>query len=229
MTARPPIQRVVVAVPARDEAATLDACLTSLERACAAVPLVRTSLVLLLDACTDDSAEIAARHPLVRTIERSYESVGRSRAAAIEAALASAPEADDAVWIAMTDGDGVVPRRWLREHLRAAATADAYVGAVVPRLDDLDDPRRRVWHARHSPGAALGHVHGANLGVRAGAYRMVGGMEPLATGEDVALVDRLRAAGVAIAASEEQPVITSARLSGRAPDGYAAYLTALAP
>lgn len=229
MNPRPPIERIVVAVPARDEAATLDACLTSLERACAAVPLVRTSIVLLLDACTDESAEIAARHPLVRTIERAYESVGRSRAAAVEAALASAREPDRAVWVAMTDGDGVVPRHWLREHLRAASTADAYVGAVIPRLDDLDDPRRRAWHARHSPGAALGHVHGANLGVRASAYRSVGGMEPLATGEDVALVDRLRAAGVSITASEERPVITSARLHGRAPRGYAAYLTALAP
>ena len=36
-----------------------------------------------------------------------------------------------------------------------------------------------------------GHVHGANLGVRADAYWRVGGFRPLHVGEDVDLVSRL--------------------------------------
>ena len=165
----------------------------------------------------------------VLVVAASYGNVGRSRALAVDAGLDDVFEHPEAVWLAMTDADGTVPPGWLREHLRAARIADVYVGAVVPELDALDAGRRRAWWDKHPPGATLGHVHGANLGMRASAYHAVGGFEPRATAEDVDLVARLRARGFAVDESERHPVVTSSRLHGRAPGGYADYLAALLP
>ncbi|WP_285113685.1 glycosyltransferase [Leifsonia sp. fls2-241-R2A-40a] len=224
---RPPIRRALVVIPARNEAATLEECLTSVEAACALVG-IPASIVLVLDACTDASAAIAARHPLVRTVTVGYRNVGRSRAHGVDAALAGVREHPSEVWLAFTDADGTVPRGWLAEHLRAARVADAYLGAVVPVLDDLDADRRGVWEELHPPGATLGHAHGANLGVRVSAYRASGGVPPVTTAEDVRLAARLRESGAVVVSTEREPVITSARLRGRAPHGYAGYLEALA-
>lgn len=225
---RPAIRRAVVVIPARDEEGTLADCLGSVEAACALVD-VPTDIVLVLDDCRDGSAEVAARHPAVRTETVAFANVGRSRAFGVDTALSACGDDPDAVWLAFTDADGTVPRGWLREHLRAARRADAYVGSVVPVLAELDRARRDAWEARHAPGATLGHVHGANLGMRASVYRRAGGFPPLETAEDVRLAERLRATGAVVVSSEREPVVTSARLRGRAPDGYAGYLAALAP
>ncbi|ANF33041.1 hypothetical protein A0130_16470 [Leifsonia xyli] len=220
-----PIRRIAVVIPARDEEGTLEACLASVEAAADRVR-VPVDVVLILDACTDASARIAARHPRVRTSTVAFCNVGRSRAHGVESALAA--NDTDGLWLAFTDADSRVPDGWLAEHLRAATRADGYIGAVVPVLDDLDPVRRRVWLDGHPPGATLGHVHGANLGMRASAYRAAGGFSPLDTAEDVDLAERLRASGAVVLSSEREPVVTSARLSGRAPRGYAGYLEALA-
>ena len=47
--------------------------------------------------------------------------------------------------------------------------------------------------------------------------------------EDVDLVGRMRALGVTETATSRFPVLTSARLGGRAPAGFASYLMALLP
>ena len=220
-----PIRRIAVVIPARDEEATLEACLASVEAAAHRVR-VPVDIVLVLDACTDGSAQVAARHPRVRTASVAFRNVGRSRAHGVELALPASSV--DGLWLAFTDADSTVPPDWLAEHLRAAERADAYIGAVVPVLEDLDPVRRRVWLDGHPPGATLGHVHGANLGMRARAYRAAGGFSPLDTAEDVDLAGRLRASGAVVLSSEREPVVTSARLTGRAPLGYAGYLDALA-
>lgn len=222
------VEHVIVAVPARDEESTLADCLRSVEIARTLID-VASSVVVVLDTCRDGSADVARRFADTLVIEREHGNVGRSRHDAVLAGLAHIAADPVHTWIAFTDADSCVPRTWLREHLRAAHSADAYVGAVIPRLCDLDDDRRKAWQRTHPPGATLGHVHGANLGVRAHAYLRVGGLLPLFVGEDVDLVSRLRADRYAIAESERHPVVTSSRLVGRAPDGYAAYLQALAP
>jgi cellulose synthase/poly-beta-1,6-N-acetylglucosamine synthase-like glycosyltransferase len=221
------VDGVLVVVPARDEEPTLRACVESIQRARAAIS-VPSTVVVVLDACTDGSADVMRRFPDVLAIERDHGNVGRSRHDGVVAGLEASRSAEERTWIAFTDADSVVPRDWLREQLAHAAASDVFVGAVVPRMNELDAVRRRVWRHSHPPGATLGHVHGANLGVRADAYRQVGGFEPLFVGEDVDLVSRLRAAGFAVAESERHPVVTSARLAGRAPDGYASYLRDLA-
>jgi hypothetical protein len=69
------------------------------------------------------------------------------------------------------------------------------------------------------------HVHGANLGVRADAYRIAGGWHALQTAEDHDLWRRLCAAGNHLSDASLQ-VITSGRRVGRAPLGFAGALAA---
>jgi cellulose synthase/poly-beta-1,6-N-acetylglucosamine synthase-like glycosyltransferase len=221
------VDEVLVVVPARDEETTVRACVESVQRARAAIS-VPSFFVVVLDACTDGSADIVRGLTDVEVIERDHGNVGRARHDGVQTGLRAVRAPASRTWIAFTDADSVVPRLWLREHLKSAASSDVYVGAVVPRLAELDAFRRRAWKRSHPPGATLGHVHGANLGVRADAYEQVGGFLPLFVGEDVDLVSRLRAARYSIAASERHPVVTSGRLSARAPDGYATYLRDLA-
>lgn len=92
--------------------------------------------------------------------------------------------------------------------------------------DELDDAQIRVWHELNLPGERHGYIHGVNLGVRGDHYVRVGGFAPVSADEDVDLVHRLRAAGVGIASSDAAPVITSARIDGRVPAGFAHYFAA---
>lgn len=221
------IRHVVVAIPARDEAGTILDCLESVAVARRRVGIPVT-VAVALDSCTDGTAELLNRRRDLLLIEGDFASVGRARREAIDLGLSYRNNTSPrSTWIAMTDADSVVAPEWLRAHLAAAETADAYVGAVVPRLDDLDERRRSLWLRSHPPGATLGHVHGANLGVRASAYAAIGGFADLTTAEDVDLVRRLRAAGTPIVESERHPVVTSARLSGRSAGGYADHLRGL--
>ncbi|MGO4276470.1 glycosyltransferase, partial [Paenibacillus sp. TAF58] len=176
--------------PARDEAATLERCLASVEEAAQMVGRP-TTVVLVLDACTDASAEIAAAFTDVQVTVTDFANVGRARSWGVSQARMREDAHPDAVWIATTDADSIVPRGWLVEHLRAALDgAHAFVGAVVPVLEELDVERRRAWMRTHPPGATVGHVHGANLGLRLSAYTAIGGFTALATGEDVDIVGR---------------------------------------
>ena len=65
------------------------------------------------------------------------------------------------------------------------------------------------------------HIHGANLGVSAAAYRRAGGFRNLARSEDVDLVHALEATGAHIAWSSRPRVTTSARRVARASGGFA--------
>lgn len=240
----PRIDRIAVVVPARDEADRLDACLSGLQAAVDTAlrrrPTASIVVVLVLDSCTDASAVVAARHPRVAVEHVEAANVGAARAAGVSTALgmleavSDAPGIDatwiDATWIATTDADSVVPATWLLDQLVLAETgADVVLGSVVPVRSELTAMQRLEWDRRHPDGAAIGNVHGANLGVRAAAYRDAGGFEALGVHEDVGLVTALRRSGAIVVASASTPVTTSGRSEGRAPGGYAEYLRSLAP
>ncbi len=130
------------------------------------------------------------------------------------------------VWVASTDADSRVSPDWIVGHVRHADHgADLVIGTVHPDLADLSEPQRRAWLATRTPGRANGHVHGANLGIRADAYLAAGGFGPESCHEDVNLVDRVRAsAPERVLAVADVDVLTSGRLQGRTPGGYARYL-----
>jgi hypothetical protein len=71
-------------------------------------------------------------------------------------------------------------------------------------------------------------VHGANLGIRAAAYRAAGGFRPLPTAEDHALLAAAAQAGCSILRAGDIAVETSARRQARAPRGFSHLLQTLA-
>ncbi|RAJ39991.1 glycosyl transferase family 2 [Kitasatospora sp. SolWspMP-SS2h] len=232
------IRAVAVVVPARDEEELLGSCLTALHRALRH-PRVRAlphRVVVVADACTDGTAEVARRYG-AQVLELTAGNVGAARAAgserAVDLALATGSAlAPAGVWLAHTDADSRVPSAWLARQLDHAALGwHAVVGTV--RVTDWTGHRQATAgafrrHYRHPAGAGgHRHVHGANLAVRADAYRAVGGFAPLAVGEDRALVAALEAAGHRVRRIPDTPVTTSARRDPRAPGGFGDFLRGL--
>jgi glycosyltransferase involved in cell wall biosynthesis len=220
------LRSVLVVVPVRDEEDLLPGCLGALHRAVGHLRGLRGDLavevVVVLDGCTDASASIA-RAAGFRTVVTGGVGVGAARRAGADVAPRGVPAAR--TWLACTDADSTVPVGWLtRQVTLAEAGADVVVGTVRPRLDDLSPDRASAWRASHAPGVANGHVHGANLGIRLSVYRAAGGFAALPEHEDVALVEAARGVGAHVVADAAGEVLTSARLVGRTPGGYARHL-----
>jgi glycosyltransferase involved in cell wall biosynthesis len=201
-----------VVVPAHNEQERLPACLAALGRA---------DVVVVADACTDRTAEVARRHGAV-VVEIAARNVGAARAAGVRELLRRG-----ASWAATTDADTLVPPGWLDAHLRYAARGwDAVAGTVTVTDWTGHPPRRVAAYARHyandpSP------VHGANLGFTAHAYVTAGGFPPAPTGEDRALVTAMERSGHRVLRTSRITVITSARDHYRAPRGFGHLLTTL--
>lgn len=223
-----PVLDVVVAIPVRDEEALLGRCLQSVVVAADELARVRglhARVVVVLDSCRDGSEAVARTFPVdVRSIDA--RSVGAARALAVARGLAGSSVARDRTWIACTDADSKVPAHWLTSQVDLADEgADVVVGTVRPDPADLSADQLRAWSATREPGRPNGHVHGANLGVRADAYERVGGFGLQPEHEDVDLVARIRACGDAcVVASDDADVLTSGRPVGRTPGGYARYV-----
>lgn len=210
---------IAVVIPARDEAEFISACVdsvivaardTALEGECVAV-------VVVADSCTDATADLAAaRGALALSVD--VRNVGKARAAGASVALAAG-----ARWLAFTDADTVVAPDWLAAQLRHRA--DAVCGTVeVEDWGTYGEPMRKHYASTYNDAEGHRHIHGANLGVSAEAYRRAGGFQPLKSSEDVALVNALLSSGAAIAWSATPRVVTSARRDFRAPDGFGATL-----
>lgn len=219
---------LVVAVPARNEEARIEAALASIALAIDQLrrqePTCTATVVVAADACTDATIDLV-RAAGVALVETSAGRVGAARAAAIDHALVLRP---DACWIANTDADSRVPHDWLITHVAAARRGtDLLVGSIRPDEQELGAERFLHWMRRNPPSEQHGYVHGANLGIRTAAYRAVGGFPDAEVHEDVLLVDRCRADGFRIRTTDRSPVVTSARLRGRAPAGFSEYLQSL--
>ncbi|MBG6055021.1 glycosyltransferase involved in cell wall biosynthesis [Salinibacterium sp. CAN_S4] len=217
------VAELVVMIPARDEEALIGRCLESVLVARDLVD-VPVRVVVVADGCLDATADVARAYPGVIVVEIDSSNVGIARSVAAETALSLTGADPERVWMANTDADSVVPPNWLTEQLRLADSgADVMIGTVRPEFDDLTDEQVRAWRAGHVPGQPNGHVHGANLGVRASTYREVGGYDAVPEHEDVELVARLKRIGRAVA-SDACEVVTSGRQVGRTPGGYARHL-----
>jgi hypothetical protein len=152
--------------------------------------------------------------------------IGQVRDRGVRTLLRRLPGPAERTWLLHTDADTVVPPSWVLDHLRhAAAGADAVAGAI-----DLDSPQSLPPDAlcRYADLVAAGtgryqhrHAYAANLGVRAAAYTRVGGFPAVTSGEEHALLVRLRRHGHPVVAPNDVRARTSARLHGRARGGVA--------
>lgn len=212
---------IAVLVPAHNEARRIGACLRSI-RAAALHPALQgehVQVFVALDRCSDATADIAAKWHAIAV--PTAPGVGAARAAAAEAALSHG-----ARWLANTDADTRVPPHWLAGQLHCGA--EVFCGPVrVADWRGYCAATRRAFEGWEPPVDEHPHVHGANLGCSADAYRAAGGFAELHCGEDVALVRQLAAAGIAIARRGDPCVITSARRSARAVGGFSHFLAAL--
>ena len=235
-----PLRAIGVVVPAHNEERDIHACLDAIAIAAAALtPDVSVRVVIVLDDCSDYTADIVARtgrrwqtelrRPQIHTIKTGDRNVGAARAAGCREVLRCFPLVPrDRVWLASTDADSTVPAHWLAHQAAIHHTGTvAWVGTVdlaTPHNLGPADLRRyrntyTTWDSPTHP-----HVHASNLGIRSDIYQQVGGFRPIRTGEDHDLVARLDPSRHKITRGLEAPVATSTRPQGRAPRGFADYL-----
>ncbi|MGC3987429.1 MAG: glycosyltransferase [Pseudorhodoferax sp.] len=207
-----------VVIPAHDEAACIAAAVAAARRAAAHPRLCGEPVAILVvaDACQDDTAAQAAACGAA-TLELAARNVGVARHAGAEQLLAAG-----ARWLAFTDADSTVADDWLAAQL--ALQCEAVCGCVWVADWQAHGERAallaQAFAAQYRPVEGHRHIHGANFGLSAAAYRRAGGFPALATSEDVALVRALEAAGIAVAYSALPRVWTSARIDHRAPLGF---------
>ena len=131
-------------------------------------------------------------------------------------------------WLSCTDADSAVPADWLvTQFEHALAGTELLLGLVRPDPAELGADLLDSWNQAHRLTDGHPHVHGANLGISAEMYARTGGFADVAAHEDVLLAARVRELGGRVVSTASSPVLTSARLSGRAPTGMAHYLVAL--
>ncbi|MEO7886995.1 MAG: glycosyltransferase [Polaromonas sp.] len=208
-----------IIVPAHDEEERIEDCVESLLIAAAHPDLKGeiVEIIVVLDACGDRTGTLA-RSLGVRTIDVLAKNVGLARQTGANASLASG-----ARWLAFTDADSVVAPDWLASQLSLGT--DAVCGTIaVEDWGAYGERMHRHFELTYTDADGHSHIHGANLGVCAAAYASAGGFPGLETGEDVALVEALRAIGARIAWSRAPRVVTSVRPNYKAPRGFGATL-----
>ncbi|MCU4296104.1 glycosyltransferase [Brevibacterium permense] len=195
-------------------------------------------VIVVADACADGTVSLVenfiSAHPVVELLITDVNNVGRARNAGVELFLKTSGDASqlrspaaEQAWLALTDADSHVPVHWVSAHLQAAEDSDCLVGTVAPRVETGSPELIGRWHAAHELDEQHAYVFGANLGIRASLFDAIGGIPPLATGEDAAVVDAILAKGGRVWRSDSCRVLTSARLDGRAPGGFSTYLRGL--
>lgn len=216
-----------IVIPARDEERVIGDSVRAATAAALHPDLKgeRVELLVVLDSCTDATGVLAAQAG-AHTVSVKVRNVGVARAVGAEALLARG-----ARWLGFTDADTRVSASWLVAQL--AQNADAVCGPVGVEDWSPHGIHADLLHAHfletYSDRDGHRHVHGANLGVSAEAYRRAGGFQHLACSEDVALVAALEATGARVAWSAAPRVVTSARREARAAGGFAdALLNAVA-
>jgi len=209
-----------VVIPVHNEEKLLGDCLDAVRRA-AMDPLLDAEpveLVVVLDACADRSAAIAIQRK-AQIVSLNTRCVGAARALGASLALDNG-----ARWVAFTDADSIVPLNWLSMQLDLYA--DATCGQVaIEDWSGYPSGVRERYLMDYSMDTR--HIHGANLGISAAAYRAAGGFAALQLGEDAALVSSLLERKADIRFAGAPRVSTSARWESTIEGGFASMLRGL--
>lgn len=227
--------RVGVVIPARDEAERIGRTIISVRRSLEHARVERSCIVVVADACSDSTASTA--RSLLRTPDRVIETdagcVGAARAAGSLAALELLSVSPERVWLLGIDADSTAPLKWVEAHLALAARGIECVTGLVELDAEATPELRRAFDSTYVGGVdehanTHDHVHGTNFGIRGDTLLDAGNWSRIPTGEDHALW--LAVAGLQRAAAQDASIVvtTSARRSGRAPQGFASDLVQLA-
>lgn len=242
-----PSLRVVVVIPAHDEAQRIPACLDALA-AQRSIAYPSYEILVVLDGCRDAThervLEARARHPglgaHVLNLERRH-GVGYARRVGMDLACQRLLNVGrTGGLIASTDADSVVARNWLTAKLALAdqgaraiggrieldpgESAGLPEGVIELRRRDAEERMGRVLDRPVLPGggAVLAEHHqfsGASLALTAATYRECGGLPRCEVLEDEALERELERRAIPIHRSLSVRVRTSARIDGRASRG----------
>jgi glycosyltransferase involved in cell wall biosynthesis len=212
-----------VVIPAHNEEKHIAECLSSVVFAASHPDLCGqvVKVLVVLDACSDNTAERVSAQGVDR-LDVSFQNVGKARATGAQSLLN-----DGAQWLAFTDADTVVPHDWLARQI--GFEADAVCGTVeVDSWNEHGESVRSRYLQLYQFIENHRHIHGANLGLSAEAYRNAGGFQHLAAHEDVHLVADLERIGARIVWTATNPVVTSARRDFKCRGGFGEYLVNLA-
>ena len=234
-----------MAIPVKDEERHIGACLAALLGQSHPVGHV----VLLLNNCTDRSAEVIRRiargAPEVHVIERKLTGADANAGTARRLAMdAAADYVGPSGAILTTDADGRVAPDWTaRNPAWLAHDYDAVCGmAAIDPVDEaaipahlvsddafetrytelLDEIDSIIDPRRDDPWPRHTHHSGASIALTVAAYRAVGGLPRVAVGEDRALVEALARQDRRIRHDPAIRVVVSGRIVGRAEGGMAA-------
>ncbi|MCP1200857.1 glycosyltransferase family 2 protein [Notoacmeibacter sp. MSK16QG-6] len=242
----PAERTTAVVIPARNEAATIGACLDALSRQCGEARAL-TFVVLVANNCTDGTAEAASAAArdkglasIVLDIEfRGDGNVGLARKIGVAAALSAQPFLNR---ILTTDADCRVNADWLEASFRHLAEVDAVCGKIIPNPDETSEfptfmkasGALEYTYSQASlefahlinlgppiPWPHHGQAGGASLGFRREAYEICGGFRSTVCGEDRDIVRRMKMSGQTVIHADDVRVMASCRLIGRAPGGMA--------
>jgi glycosyltransferase involved in cell wall biosynthesis len=237
------VRSTAVAIPVRDEAKRIGSCLASLSRQ----SITANHVVLLLNNCTDDTAQVVRAIPLAPhrlhiiecNLDGSSASAGVARGMAMKHAASLMAEGV----ILTTDADGEVPQDWIEANLRTIEQgADAVCGmAVIDPLEALlipahlhEDDAREVAYGQlldeiasvilpdpGDPWPRHTEESGASIAITASMLRRIGGLPLLPSGEDRALIRMLRFIDARVRHDPQISVVVSGRIEGRARGGMA--------
>jgi glycosyltransferase involved in cell wall biosynthesis len=216
-----------IVIPAHNEEVCLPGCLAALYVA-ASHPALRGETVLVhvvLDDCDDGSEDVLKRWQQRRQSELvtlTWSQIDKRKVGAARASGADRLLARGVRWLAFTDADTHVSPEWLVQQL--ALNVDVVCGSVA--VDDWSPHAGQAamlcthFSQTYTDRDGHRHIHGANLGVAADAYRKAGGFQSVPCHEDVYLVAALERIGARFAWSAAPRVVTSARTDARARGGF---------
>ncbi|AKS04646.1 glycosyltransferase [Pseudomonas trivialis] len=211
-----------IVIPAHNEEKHISKCLEAVLLA-AEHPSLQgqpVEILVVLDDCSDSTAALVSAKG-VTSMDVCFRNVGKTRAVGAEHVLKVG-----ARWLAFTDADTVVPPDWLARQIEF--DADAVCGTVeVDSWSEYGEATRTKYLALYQFIENHRHIHGANLGINADAYRRAGGFQHLIAHEDVQLVADLERIGARIVWTATNPVITSARRDYKCRGGFGEYLATL--
>ena len=215
-----------VVVPVHNEESVVTSALEAIDRAIRRLPSgIDCRVAVVLDTCEDSSSNRVAQWSSgssALVLCSRGRNVGRARKKGCEALISTFSEFDrNAIWLATTDADSIVPEEWLRVQVASFEEGvDVWAGRVgvadwTERTPGVIARWKKLYASERIP------IHGASLGFTASAYVELNGFRELRSGEDRDLYERAKDIGLRVHHDKRAVVTTSARQQARAPRGFA--------